>query len=132
MSLILLTPLEKAIAQLETGLQTTATNPADDLHRDGVIQRFEYTMDLAWKLLQRYLREHFQVQDAAIRSKKDIFREAARLQLIDDAERWIGHYEARNETSHDYNHEKAEAVFERAKMFLPDAQALLEVLRRVS
>ena len=129
---ILLSPLEKAIAQLEAGLQTIASNPADDLHRDGVIHRFEYTMALAWKLLQRFLREHFQVQEAAIRSKKDIFREAARLELIADAEQWIGHYEARNETSHDYNHEKAEAVFERAKMFLPDAQALLDVLRRVS
>jgi nucleotidyltransferase substrate binding protein (TIGR01987 family) len=129
---ILLTPLEKAIAQLEAGLQTMSTNPTDDLHRDGVIQRFEYTMDLAWKLLQRFLTQHFQVQDAAIRSKKDIFREAARLRLIADAEQWIGHYEARNETSHDYNQDKADAVFERAKMFLPDVQDLLEVLRRVS
>ncbi len=124
-----LEPLEKACDQLTKGLERIQTNLDDELWRDGVIQRFEYTMDLAWKLIQRYLKTVAQVDEAVIRSKKDLFREAARLKIIPDAEKWFGHYEARNETSHTYNSETAKTVFERAEMFLPDAKKLLEALR---
>jgi nucleotidyltransferase substrate binding protein (TIGR01987 family) len=78
------------------------------------------------------LLQSFDVQESDLRTKKDIFREAARLSLIESAEVWIGHYEARNQTSHDYDQDKAEMVFERAKLFLADVQTLLEVLRRVA
>ncbi len=124
-----LEPLEKAIVQLSKGLDVAQNEPANELYRDGVIQRFEYTMDLAWKLIQRYLKIIAQVDESVIRTKKDIFREAARLKIIADAEKWIGHYEARNETSHTYNPETAKTVFERAGLFLPDAKKLLEALR---
>jgi nucleotidyltransferase substrate binding protein (TIGR01987 family) len=126
-----LEPLEKAITQLQAGFDKMRFDPADDLRRDGVIQRFEYTMDLAWKILQRFLKEHFQSDPNKIKSKNDIFRESARLGLVKDAEAWIGHYAARNDTSHDYNQEKADEVFERVKLFLPDVHNLLETLRHV-
>jgi nucleotidyltransferase substrate binding protein (TIGR01987 family) len=73
-----------------------------------------------------------QVEESAIRSKNDLFREAARLHLIEDAEAWIGHYAARNESSHDYNTEKAEQVYAQAKLFLPDVKKLLETLENVA
>ena len=125
-------PLEKAVSQFEKGIervQKTSVDELDELLRDGAIQRFEYTMDLAWKFLQRYLKSELQVDDSTIRSKKDLFRESARLQLIDDAERWMAHYEARNATSHDYDPEKAAAVLAQAVKFLPDVKKLLETLR---
>jgi nucleotidyltransferase substrate binding protein (TIGR01987 family) len=122
-------PLAKALTQLEHGLAEAQHNPGDDLRRDWVIQRFEYSMDLCWKLLQRYFKINAIVDKSDIRTKKDLFREAARLKLIASAEDWIGHYEARNETSHVYNRDSAIAVFERAAMFLPHAQALLDSLR---
>ncbi len=125
-------PLEKALKQLEAGLDKMKIDPSDELRRDGVIQRFEYSMDLAWKLIQRYLKVEAQVDEASIRTKKDLFREAARLKLIASAESWIGHYEARNEASHVYNLETAIAVFERAYMFLLDAKELLESLRHAT
>lgn len=121
--------LAKALKQLEEGLAEAKNNPGDDLRRDGVIQRFEYSMDLCWKLIQRYIKVNAIVNEADIRTKKDLFREAARLKLIGSAEDWIGHYETRNETSHVYNKESASAVFERAIMFLPHAQDLLNSLR---
>jgi nucleotidyltransferase substrate binding protein (TIGR01987 family) len=127
-----LSPFEKALKQVEAGLDHMKTNPLDELSRDGVIQRFEYSMDLAWKLLQRYLKVVAQVDEATIRTKKDLFREAARLKLVANAEAWIGHYEARNDASHTYNPETAKLVFERAGMFLPDAKELLESLRRAT
>ncbi|MHB8368787.1 MAG: TMEM175 family protein [Leptospirales bacterium] len=48
-------------------------------------QQFEYTMDLSWKLLQRYLKHIAQVDEGAIRTKNDLFREAARLRIIASA-----------------------------------------------
>lgn len=119
--------LKLAIAQLEKGMRETETHPDSELMRDGVIQRFEYTMDLAWKMMQRYLKS-IQVDESVIRSKNDLFRESARIKIIADAETWIGHYAARNETSHDYDTEKADLVYQRVKLFLPDVKALLEAL----
>ena len=129
MSSLNLDPLEKAIEQLKSGIQQSKVDPDNELLRDGVIQRFEYTMDLSWKMIQRYLKHIAQVEESAIRSKKDLFREAARLKIIIDAEAWIEHYEARNETSHTYDPHTAEEVFDRAELFLPDAISLLEVLK---
>jgi len=129
MSSLELEPLDKAIKQLEAGIRQKTQTPDNDLLRDGVIQRFKYTMDLSWKFLQRYLKKDLQVDDLAIRSKKDLFRESAKLQIIDDAERWIMHYEARNATSHDYNQETANRVYAQAQLFLPDVKKLIEVLR---
>jgi nucleotidyltransferase substrate binding protein (TIGR01987 family) len=125
---LLVEPLEKAIRQLELGLADIAAQPGNDLMRDGVIQRFEYTMDLCWKLIQRYLKVEVGLDESMIRSKKDLFREAARIKLIESAEAWIGHLEARNSTSHSYDATVAQAVFERAGLFLADARALLKGL----
>lgn len=54
--LLNLTSLENALRQLEDGMDKMTIDPNDELRRDGVIQRFEYSMDLAWKLIQRYLK----------------------------------------------------------------------------
>jgi len=131
MSSLELEPLERAIGQFEKGIERAQLYPGDELMRDGVIQRFEYTMDLAWKFMQRYLKTDLQIDDSVLRSKKDIFRESARLKIIDDAERWLAHYEARNATSHDYDPAKASAVYVQAIQFLPDVKKLLETLQNV-
>ncbi|MEW6774927.1 MAG: nucleotidyltransferase substrate binding protein [Bdellovibrionota bacterium] len=124
-----LEPLEKAIGRLEQSFERAARDPNDEVVRDGVIQRFEYTMDLCWKFMQRYLKAIAEVDEATLRTKRDIFRESARMKLIADAEAWINHWDARNDTSHDYNEEKAKAVFEQARKFFPDAKAFLKALR---
>ena len=127
-----LEPLEKAIEQLKYGINQSKVDPDNDLLRDGVIQRFEYTMDLSWKMIQRYLKHIAQVEESAIRTKKDLFREAGRLRLISNVEAWFGYYEARNETSHTYDPQIAESVFEQAELFLPDAISLLEALKHAT
>ncbi len=123
--------LHAAINQLEQGLSLADAQPENELMRDGVIQRFEYTMDLCWKIMQRYFKL-LQIDASIIRSKNDLFREAARLKIIASAEAWMMHYAARNETSHDYNTEKARQVYAQVKHFLPDAKKLLETLQNVS
>lgn len=124
--------LRKAIAALEEGFAEHAAYPELLTVRDGVIQRFEIAMDLSWKVSSRVLREVYGVQSSDILTKKDIFRQAAKCQLLLDPEAWFGHYEARNDTSHIYDSDIAQQTFERARLFLVDAQALLQRLSHVT
>lgn len=124
--------LEKALAALKQGLLDEEAQPNLRTLKDGVVQQFEFTVDLSWKLLQKYLQQIAQVDPASLRTKKDIFRESASRKLIADAERWIGHYDARNETSHTYDIDRATAVFERAKLLPPDVEYLINALRTAS
>lgn len=123
--------LKKAISQFEQGVMRSLDNPQDELIRDGVIQRFEYTMDLTWKLLNRFLKNYIGIDENSIRTKKDIFREAAKQNLIFNAENWFTYYEARNQTSHDYDSEKACAIYETSKLFLVDVKKLIDRLEEL-
>lgn len=119
--------LEKAIAVLEEGLLEHAQYPQLLTVRDGVIQRFEVAVDVSQKLMKRVLLDVFRI-DAA-RVQKNTAREAASMGLIADAEAWIGHINARNETSHTYDSAKANQVFQTVPGFLPDARDLLARLK---
>ncbi|MGH8566924.1 MAG: HI0074 family nucleotidyltransferase substrate-binding subunit [Gammaproteobacteria bacterium] len=121
--------LELAVAAVEQGLQEHEQYPALLSVRDGVIQRFEIAMDVSWKLMQRALREIYGVAEENVRTKKDIFREAAGNGLIADTEAWLEHYDARNQTAHLYDAKVAQEVFARVPDFLPDARDLIVRLK---
>ncbi|NNJ84275.1 MAG: nucleotidyltransferase [Gammaproteobacteria bacterium] len=131
MSRLSVDALELAVAALEEGLREYADHPVLTM-RDGVIQRFETAMDLSWKLLQRALKDILTINPGLIRTKEDMFRVAAEYELITNAERWLGHYEARNQTSHIYDADLAAQVFEHVPAFLPDVRALLTRLRNAA
>jgi nucleotidyltransferase substrate binding protein (TIGR01987 family) len=120
--------LDAALKALAIGFEEHAAHPELLTVRDGVIQRFEIAMDLGWKLLARTLRVKLQVEETEILTKKDIFRHAAKFGLIEDASAWFGHYDARNESSHMYDADVAQATFERAKLYLGDAMWTLQKL----
>lgn len=122
------TSFEKAVSSLERAITRSKEFPRDEELRDAVIQRFEYTMDLSWKFLQRVLR-HAGVQESDIRTKRDLFREGAKMGLLADPVKWFGYHEARNETSHTYDEEVARRVYDQAMSFHADARQLLKILR---
>ncbi|MEO5364049.1 MAG: nucleotidyltransferase substrate binding protein [Magnetococcus sp. DMHC-8] len=132
MSRLSVDTLELAVAAIGQGLVEHEQYPNVLSIRDGVIQRFEIAMDLSWKLLQRFLRERFDVDTDRLRSRKDIFREAAIKGLIVDVERWLAHYEARNNTSHIYDAALADRTFAQVQAFLPDARALVVQLQDIA
>lgn len=78
-----------------------------DLERQGLIQSFEFTHELAWNVLKDYL-EHQGV--FGLIGSKDTSRSAFKNGLIEEGEAWMKMIEARNLTSHTYNAEIAEAV----------------------
>lgn len=96
---------EKALRQLEKGLvQPTFT----DLEREGLIQRFEYSFELAWKTLQDFL--HFQGYDSTNGPKKVIVQ-AAQDGYIADGHGWLEMLEDFLRTKHTYDEETAELIF---------------------
>ncbi len=120
--------LEKAVTSIEEGLIEFQKYPHLLSIRDGIIQRFEIAMDLSWKLMQRVLKDTYQIDFNNLRTKKDLFREAATYQLITNVDHWFTHYEARNNTSHTYDAKIAEQVFSNIAIFLPDAHELIKRL----
>lgn len=113
--------LDKAIEALADVL----AQPYSPYIRDAAIQRFEYTFELAWKLLQRFIRTQTPINTTSV---KDLFRESAKLELIRSSEAWFEYLKARNLTSHTYNEATADETYAIAKRFLPDVQLLRATL----
>lgn len=113
-----LVEFEKAIARLEEAL----AQPKDDFLRDSVIQRFEFTVELAWKSAKR-------VMDSQSIAPKVIIREMATQRLIADPQPWFDYLEGRNLSSHTYKEELAEKVYALAKRSVPDFKVLLTNLK---
>lgn len=80
----------------------------EDLLKEGLIQRFEYTHELAWKVMKDYA-EYQGYTD--IRGSRDAFRKAFEMGIITD-KRWMESIADRNLTSHNYDDETAEAIYE--------------------
>lgn len=98
--------------------------------RAGVIQHFEVTYEQCWKFMQRWLRENQSPEPADYpRSRKELFRMAARMGLVSDPLPWFNFGDARNLTSHTYDTRQAEAGYKTAQDFLPYAQEFLSRLR---
>ena len=122
-----LSPLEDALDQLEKGILEAAKEPKSELLRDGVIQRFENSHELALKFIRRALETGFgESVDAMMYN--EVLRTAAEHGLIENIEAWFDYRTARNKTSHTYDAAVAEQVFLFAQPFLSDAQYLLDRL----
>lgn len=78
----------------------------DELQIEGLIQRFEYTHELAWNVMSDYAK-HQGYQD--IKGSRDAIRYGLKNGLIDDA-RWMDTINDRNRTSHTYNEETAREI----------------------
>jgi nucleotidyltransferase substrate binding protein (TIGR01987 family) len=126
-----LSSLEKALKSLKKAIDRSRKDPADEEIRDAVIQRFEYTYELCWKMLRRHLE---QTADSPPQidhlSFRDLIRTGAEKGMIAHPENWFVYREQRNVTAHTYNREKAESVYKTALEFYPDANALFQELTR--
>ncbi len=80
----------------------------DEVLKEGVIQRFEYTHELAWNVMKDYAEYQ---GNATIRGSRDATREAFKMKLIINGEVWMEMIKSRNETSHTYNEQTANEIF---------------------
>ena len=90
---------EQAFCRLQEAIKQDKLN---ELERNGLIQRFEFTIELAWKVMKDFLEE----KGFAFKpSPKDTFRQAQEARYIDYAQSLIDALNMRNELSHDYDGE---------------------------
>lgn len=102
-----LTNYRRALAQLQKAVDLSQTRELSELEQQGLIQAFEYTHELAWKVMKDY----FVYQgNTSITGSRDAVREAFAVQLIADGQGWMDMIKSRNQSSHTYNSETAEAV----------------------
>ena len=80
----------------------------NQLEREGVIQRFEYTFELAWNTLKDRL-EYAGVALTEV-TPRNVIRQAFAAKLISDAETWTDMLVDRNLMSHTYDFARFEAV----------------------
>lgn len=80
--------------------------------RDGVIQRYEFTTELAWKTVREHLLAEGMVD---INTPKAVMREAYSAGIIKDEQGWIQILSDRNLTSHIYDEKEAVEIFDRIK-----------------
>lgn len=99
-----------------------------DTVRDGVIQRFEFTCELAWKTTREYLLEQGFVD---INSPKATMKEAFSCNLIDNDAAWNTLLADRNLTSHVYDELTAAQIYERiVTQHIPSFEMLIDKLKR--
>ena len=96
--------------------------------RAGVIQNFEVTYELSWKLMARWLNTYIGSGVADGVTRRELFRLAAENRLIPDVDLWMQHHDARNDTSPIYDQEKAALVYKATMDFTHDALLLLREL----
>lgn len=114
------TSFEKSLDKFENILQKEKTME----NRDSAIKRFEFTIELAWKTIQKFMRE----QEIICRSPKGCIKEAFKFGLIKDDPRWIEAFEDRNLTVHAYSEEVAEEIYNRLPVYLEIFKSLKEKL----
>jgi nucleotidyltransferase substrate binding protein (TIGR01987 family) len=126
--------LEKAIHTLNEAIVTYnarkefVSASESTLMRDGIIQRFEYTFELSWKTMKRYL-EMYGIEQVDKLKNRDFFRSCYEAGLIRDPLVWFDFLQDRNQTSHTYDQVVAVDVYDSAVKFIADVQFLLAQLQ---
>ena len=97
---------QKALNKLAKILNT---NEEIEYRIDAIIKRFEFTYELSWKFLKAFL----EYKGILAKTPRDCFREAFAAGIIDDSEAWINMIEDRNITSHTYEEDSANEIYQK-------------------
>ena len=89
-----------------------------DLIKQGLIQSFEFTHELAWNVIKDYV--HYQ-GNQSVRGSRDATREGFSMGLIEDGDVWMEMIRSRNQTSHTYDEETADEIFNKIINYYFDA-----------
>ena len=114
---------KKAFGLLEAAIQSPAPSK---LEKEGIIQRFEYTFELAWKTLKDYIRYGGIETDLP----RQVIKEAFANGLIQNGQTWIEMLENRNLMAHTYDEHAFEQVY--AKITKEYCAAIRQVFNLLS
>lgn len=118
--------LKKATNKLNEALR----GDASDLEIDGILHRFEFTFELAWKTMKDCLEEQGIV--GKIGSPREIIKEAFSASLIDNGEVWMDMMLSRNELSHLYDEETSREIYDNIKeIYILEINKLIQKLETI-
>jgi nucleotidyltransferase substrate binding protein (TIGR01987 family) len=105
---------QRAYYLLREAMLEHAAKPLSQLEKEGAVQRFEFTLELGWKVLKDFLEAQGIVLDEV--TPRAVVRQALAANLIMDAQAWIDALDMRNRLSHTYD----QAGFEKALVEITD------------
>jgi nucleotidyltransferase substrate binding protein (TIGR01987 family) len=108
--------LERALSRLEEALQVDRKN---SLMVDGTIQRFEFTIEIYWKMLKRLLLS----EGIESKTPRETLKDAFQAGWLADEEAWLQMLKDRNETSHVYDEEMALRIVGNIQQYFPEMKA---------
>jgi len=108
-------------AEIE-GIADPQKRAVAELSRDGIILRFEYTFEMAWKLMK----ELNDFLGTPCYSPKDCVRLSAKNGLIDNPEKWLEYTDNRNLIVHTYGRINAQRIGGKIEEFVKDVKLLLD------
>jgi len=114
---------KKALNQLGDAVDLSQQRELTKLEKQGVIQAFEFTHELAWKVLKDFLEDQ---GEQNIKGSKDATRAAFKVSLITAGEQWMGMIQSRNISSHTYDEATVELL---VKTIINDYFPLFKALK---
>jgi len=113
-----------ALQRLKEAIKEHQQEGASEVVRDGMIQRFEFTYELAWKATKEYLEK---IGIADLNAPKSVFKEAFAQRLIENEETWLQILKDRNLTTHTYQEDLASEIAERiVRKYIGEFEKLLQ------
>ncbi|MDR1531384.1 MAG: nucleotidyltransferase substrate binding protein [Clostridiales bacterium] len=114
---------DRAFVLLRSAFEGREVASFNNLEQEGLIQRFEYTFELAWKTIKDYLIESG--QNLIEVTPRNVIKEAFEAKIIDNGQAFIDMLLARNLMSHCYDFTKFEEILRSVKIeYLPALEAL--------
>lgn len=117
---------EKALESLKIMIDKPMQEDRSNI--DATIQRFEFTIELFWKLLKRILAE----KGVEVLYPKDVLKQAYSGHLIDDELIWLNMLKDRNLTSHTYNEQLADEIYSHIITYYPILKDTFDRLKALS
>jgi nucleotidyltransferase substrate binding protein (TIGR01987 family) len=105
---------KRAFGLLREAMEILETRPLTQLEKEGVIQRFEFTWELAWKLITDYLEHEGVVLDKI--TPASVLRAAFEAKIITKGDVWMLALDARNKMAHSYNFKQFEIVIDQIRL----------------
>ena len=102
--------LKNALSRLMEALEEENVT---DIIIDGVLHRFEFTFELAWKTMKDYL-EYMGILEKT-GSPREVIQSAFQSNLIENGEEWIEMMLSRNTLSHLYDEEESREIYNKIR-----------------
>ncbi|MCG7334329.1 nucleotidyltransferase substrate binding protein [Sporosarcina sp. ACRSM] len=115
--------LKKALNRLEEALNEDQGN---SLIVDGTIQRFEFTIEIYWKMLKRLLLS----EGIEAKTPRETLKEAYQVGWLQNEQAWLQMLKDRNETSHAYDEEMARKILQNIIQYYPEMKSTFHKLER--